>query len=223
MKILLSGPPGCGKGTQAELLVAKCGIAHYSTGDVFRDHIRRGTAIGIRAREYVQSGRLVPDEIVLEIARDFIVANRSRDILFDGFPRTRPQAEGLDQILSELGETLNLAIFIDLSAEEIIRRLTSRRTCRNCGAIFNLDFKPPQQSGICDICRGELYQRADDQEATIRERLSVYEQETGALKEYYRAQGKLQLLDGSVGKENLHKLIITTLNQYKPAGCTPRM
>jgi len=216
MRIVLSGPPGCGKGTQAELLIAKTGVTHYSTGDVFRDHIRRKTPIGLKALEYVNAGKLVPDEIVLAVAREFLETAGAKGVLFDGFPRTIPQAEGLDRILTEFGTRVDAAIFIDLPDAEIVRRLTNRRTCRNCGAIFNLEFKPPRQSGICDICGGELYQRADDQEATIRNRLAVYERETSGLKDYYRKQGKLTILDGSIGKEKLHGEIMALTQTPAP-------
>jgi adenylate kinase len=221
VKIVFSGPPGCGKGTQAELLIAKTGATHYSTGDVFRDHIRRGTPIGLRALEYVNAGQLVPDEIVLDVARELLRTLGEKSVLFDGFPRTLPQAEGLDQVLAELGTQVDAAIFIDLEAEEIVRRLTSRRTCRRCGAIFNLSFKPPRESAVCDVCGGELYQRDDDQVATIRNRLAVYERETAGLKDYYQSQGRLVALDGSIGKDRLHEEIMRVY-RARAGGYSPR-
>lgn len=190
------------------MLIARTGITHYSTGDVFRDHIRRKTPIGTKALTYVNAGKLVPDEIVLEVASGFLKSAGRNGVLFDGFPRTIPQAEGLDRAMSELNSRLDIAIFIDLADDIIVQRLTSRRTCRKCGAIYNLEFKPPRQPGICDICGGELYQRDDDQEATIRNRLTVYQRETSGLKDYYQRQGKLAVLDGSIGKERLHSEII---------------
>jgi adenylate kinase len=209
MKLVLSGPPGCGKGTQAELLIAKTGITHYSTGNVFRDHVRRKTPIGLKALEYMNAGKLIPDEIVLEVAQEFLKTAGDKGVLFDGFPRTIPQAEGLDKVMADLGSGIDAAVFINLSDDEIVRRLTSRRTCRKCGTIFNLEFKPPRQPGVCDVCGGELYQRDDDKEATIRNRLAVYERETSGLIEYYRKQGKLTMLDGSIGKERLHHELVT--------------
>jgi adenylate kinase len=208
MKIILSGPPGCGKGTQAELLIAKTGVTHYSTGDVLRDHVRRQTEIGLKAKEYMNAGKLVPDDIILGIAREFLKTVRDKGVLFDGFPRTIPQAEGLDRVMAELGTKVDVAVFINLSDDVIVQRLTSRRTCRKCGAIFNLEFKPPREPGICDVCGGELYQRDDDKEATIRNRLSVYQRETAGLKSYYQQQDKLVELDGSIGKDKLHQAIM---------------
>jgi adenylate kinase len=215
MKIIISGPPGCGKGTQAELLIARTGVTHYSTGDVLRDHVRRQTEIGRRAKEYMNAGKLVPDEIILGIAREFLKTAAAKGVLFDGFPRTIPQAEGLDQVMTELGTKVDLAVFINLDDDIIVRRLTSRRTCRKCGAIFNLEFKPPKKSGICDVCGGELYQRDDDQEATIRNRLSVYQRETSGLKDFYRKQGKFFELDGSIGKDRLHEGVMALVSKLE--------
>jgi len=215
MKIILSGPPGCGKGTQAELLIARTGVTHYSTGDVLRDHVRRQTEIGQRAKEFMNAGKLVSDEIVLGIAREFLKTAAGKGVLFDGFPRTIPQAEGLDQVMTELNTKVDLTVFINLADDIIVRRLTSRRTCRKCGAIFNLEFKPPKAPGTCDVCGGELYQRDDDREATIRNRLSVYQRETSGLKEYYRRQGKLFELDGSIGKDRLHQEIMALVGKLK--------
>jgi adenylate kinase len=215
MKIILSGPPGCGKGTQAELLIAQTGMTHYSTGDVLRDHVKRQTEIGVKAKQYMNAGKLVPDDVILGIAREFLKTAAAKGVLFDGFPRTIPQAEGLDQVMAELGTKVDLAVFINLTDDVIVRRLTSRRTCRKCGAIFNLEFKPPKQPGICDVCGGELYQRDDDREATIRNRLSVYQRETSGLKDFYRAQGKLVELDGAIGKDRLHQEIMNLVSKLK--------
>jgi len=213
MKIILSGPPGCGKGTQAELLIAKTGVTHYSTGDVLRDHVRRQTEIGRQAKEFMNAGKLVPDDVILGIAREFLKTVADKGVLFDGFPRTIPQAEGLDRVMTELDTKVDIAVFINLADDIIVQRLTSRRTCRKCGAIFNLEFKPPRQPGICDICGGELFQRDDDQEATIRNRLSVYQRETSGLKDYYRKQHKLAELDGAIGKDRLHAEIMTLVGK----------
>jgi len=215
MKIIISGPPGCGKGTQAELLIARTSFTHYSTGDVLRDHVKRQTEIGLKAKQYMNAGKLVPDDIVLGIAREFLKTAAEKGVLFDGFPRTIPQAQGLDKVMAELNTRVDLAIFINLADDIIVRRLTSRRTCRKCGAIYNLEFKPPKQPGICDVCGGELYQRDDDQEATIRNRLSVYQRETSGLKDYYRNQGKLVELDGAIGKDRLHQEIMKLVGSGK--------
>ncbi|MEO0115804.1 MAG: nucleoside monophosphate kinase [candidate division WOR-3 bacterium] len=211
--IVLSGPPGSGKGTQAELLCERLAFAHFSTGDQFRYEINRQSEIGQKVKEYVKQGTLVPDEIVLQIASNFIKENAKVGIVFDGFPRTLAQAQGLDTILHNYQKALDCAIFIELTLTDVIRRLTARRVCRNCGAIYNLDFKPPKKEGICDLCGGELYQRSDDQEATIRFRYEIYEQATKALINYYREQNKLFIIPGEIGKDLVQERIFNIITE----------
>ncbi|MEO0092273.1 MAG: adenylate kinase [candidate division WOR-3 bacterium] len=213
MKIILSGPPGSGKGTQAEMLAKEFDYAHFSTGDIFRDHIARKTVIGVNAIQYISKGLLVPDEIVLELTKDFIKSNQKKGIVFDGFPRTIGQAKGLDRILSEINDKIDLIIFIELPESEIISRLTARRTCRKCNAIYNLDFKPPKTPGICDICGGELYQRPDDTEKIIKERLVVYQNQTAELKNYYKKNYTIYEIDGNLGKDKVYQEIIKLIRQ----------
>lgn len=201
--VVLFGPPGSGKGTQAEILREQAGYEHYSTGEVFRDHIARRTAIGQSIEAYVTSGRLVPDEVVLEVVGAFLAEKAGRPVLFDGFPRTVVQAEGLDRVLAMRGAAVDLALLVDLSDEEVVKRLTSRRQCRQCSKIYNLSFSPPQRAGVCDRCGGELYQRKDDMEVTIRDRLAVYHQQTKPLVDYYRKQGKLAVVDGAIGRDRV--------------------
>lgn len=207
MKIILAGPPGSGKGTQAEILSQKLDFAHFSTGNVFRDHINRKTPIGLKANEYMNQGKLVPDDITLQITKNFITTNQKKGIIFDGFPRTTGQAQGLDKILTELKDKIDYIIFIELADDEIIRRLTSRRTCEKCGAIHNLDFNPPQQNDICDKCGGKLVQRQDDTEQVIRNRLHVYENQTKELKDYYKNSGKMYVIDAIVGRDKVQEQI----------------
>ncbi len=211
LNVVLLGPPGSGKGTQAELLRDRNGMVHYSTGEVFRDHIARKTPVGLEVEEFVVSGRLVPDDVVLEVVNAFIAEHAGRPILFDGFPRTVPQAEGLDEVLNTHGLAVDLVVLVDLADDEVVRRLTSRRQCRRCGAIYNLTFKPPQQTGLCDACGGELYQRKDDTEETIRDRLHVYHSQTEPLIHYYSAQDKLRRVAGELGRDRVYEEVTKLL------------
>lgn len=206
--IVLSGPPGSGKGTQADLLCQLTGFDHFSTGDQFRYEIENQTETGRKVDSYVKQGTLVPDLIVLEVTNNFIKKYQNKGIVFDGFPRTMVQAEGLDKILGDNQQQVDCAIFIELALPEIIRRLTERRVCRNCGTIYNLSFRKPEKDGICDLCSGELYQREDDQEATIRKRYEVYEQQTKELIAFYQKQNKLFTIRGEIGKDSVHKKIV---------------
>jgi adenylate kinase len=208
MNLVLIGPPGSGKGTQAELLSEKNGFVHYSTGEVFRDHIARKTPVGLEVEEYVTSGRLVPDDVVLDVVNAFLAEHAGQPILYDGFPRTIPQAEGLDEVLVERDLEIDLAVLVDLHDDEVVKRLTARRQCRNCGKIYNLTFKPPKVVGICDECGGELYQRKDDTETVIRDRLATYHKQTEPVLNYYSAQGKLKRIDGALGRDRVYQEIL---------------
>jgi adenylate kinase len=208
MNLILIGPPGSGKGTQAELLREQDGFVHYSTGEVFRDHIRRETPVGLQVEKYVTSGGLVRDAVVLEVVNSFLAENAGKPILFDGFPRTIPQAEGLDKVLAEHKLTVDMAVLVDLPDDEVVKRLTSRRQCRKCGKIYNLTFKPPKVAGVCDDCGGELYQRKDDSEAVIRDRLTTYHTQTEPVLHYYSAQGKLKRVAGELGRDRVYQEIL---------------
>jgi len=208
MNVVLIGPPGSGKGTQAELLRDKNGFVHYSTGEVFRDHIARKTPVGLQVEEYVTSGRLVPDDVVLQVVNVFMAEHAGKPTLFDGFPRTIPQAEGLDKVLAEQKSAVALAVLVDLPDDEVVKRLTARRQCRKCSKIYNLTFKPSKVANVCDDCGGELYQRKDDSEAVIRDRLSTYHQQTEPVLHYYSAQGKLKRIDGALGRDRVYQEIL---------------
>lgn len=205
MNIVLLGPPGSGKGTQAELMQDRLGFVHYSTGDVFRDHIKRKTPVGLEVEEYVVSGRLVPDPVVLEVVNAFLAEHAGKSIVFDGFPRTIPQAEGMDQVFSGHGLKVDMAVLIDLAEDEVVERLTARRQCRKCKKIYNLRFSPPKQEGICDECKGELFQRDDDKEQTIRDRLKVYQEQTEPLIAYYEDHWKLERIAGELGRDRVYE------------------
>lgn len=197
MRIILLGPPGAGKGTQAEVLVKKLSIPHISTGDMFRNAIKEGTELGKKAKEYMDSGQLVPDEVTVGIVQERISQNDCQGgFLLDGFPRTVAQAEALDGILAEMQTQLDAVISIEVPKEKLVARLTGRRVCRKCGATYHMEFNPPGQDGICDKCGEELYQRSDDTEETVLNRLSVYENQTAPLIEYYSQKGLLKKIDG---------------------------
>jgi adenylate kinase len=208
MNLILIGPPGSGKGTQAELLREKNGFVHYSTGEVFRDHIARKTRVGLDVEGYVASGRLVPDEVVLQVVNAFVAEHAGKKTLFDGFPRTIPQAKGLDKVLAEYRVIVDMAVLVDLPDDEVVKRLTARRQCRKCSKIYNLTFKPSKVANVCDDCGGELYQREDDSEETIRDRLAVYHQQTEPVLLYYSEQRKLERVAGELGRDRVYQEIL---------------
>ena len=194
MKIIMLGAPGAGKGTQAKMIAEKYSIPHISTGDIFRANIKNGTELGKKAQEYIDKGNLVPDEITINMLKGKI--NQFKDsngVVFDGFPRNKKQAEALEEILEEQNQKVDLALFLDIPDEDIIYRTIKRRICSNkdCGAIYNLEYKKPKVEGICDICGSKLIQRKDDNEETITERLRVYHEQSKELIEYYEEKGLL--------------------------------
>ncbi|GAV23810.1 adenylate kinase [Carboxydothermus pertinax] len=192
------GPPGAGKGTQAEKIVKEFGIVHISTGDMFRAALKNQTPLGLKAKEYMDKGELVPDEVVIAMVEERISEpDCEKGFLLDGFPRTIPQAEVLDKKLAEMGITLDGVINIEVPRDELIIRLTGRRVCRQCGATYHVKFNPPKVEGVCDACGGELYQRSDDSLETVTNRLDVYDAQTAPLKEYYAKTGLLINIDGT--------------------------
>lgn len=198
MKILLMGPPGAGKGTQAEKLTELFNIPHISTGDMFRKAQKDGTELGLKAKSYMEKGQLVPDEVTIGIVRERLAEEDCKSgFLLDGFPRTVQQADALDQILKDLGTQLDAVINIEVAKDFLIERLTGRRVCRGCGATYHVKFNAPKVDGVCDKCGGELYQRADDTIETVGNRLDVYAEQTAPLIDYYAAKKLIKNIDGS--------------------------
>jgi len=197
MKLILLGPPGAGKGTQAKMLTERFSIPQISTGDILRSAVKDATAMGLKAKEYMDAGGLVPDEVVVGIVRDRLQeADCVNGFILDGFPRTVPQADALQLCLSEMNKELDRVISLDVDVEALVERLTGRRTCKECGRGYHVKFDPSSKVGICDACGGSLFQRDDDQEETIRKRLQVYADQTSPLINYYREAGVLLELDG---------------------------
>ena len=204
MKIILMGPPGAGKGTQAEKLVELYQIPHISTGDMFRKAQKDGTELGLRAKEYMEQGQLVPDEVTVGIVRERLAEADCKDgFLLDGFPRTVQQADALDGILKDLGMVLDRVINIEVDKAFLVDRLTGRRVCRTCGATFHVVNKAPKVEGVCDKCGGELYQRNGDKIETVSNRLDVYAAQTAPLIEYYQSKGIMSSIDGSKSMEDV--------------------
>ncbi len=197
MRVAFLGPPGAGKGTQARELAREWGVPHVATGDMLRDAAAAGTPLGREAKGYMDKGALVPDDVIIRmIAERLRRPDAGRGFLLDGFPRTIAQAEGLEHLLKDLGQSLERVVYFEVSEPELLRRLTGRRVCRACQTAFNLVSAPPTKAGVCDRCGGQLYQREDDSEATVRHRLGVYARQTAPLLDWYRGRGLLVSVPG---------------------------
>ncbi len=212
MNLIMAGPPGAGKGTQAAMLAERLGITHVASGDLFREALKAETELGLTAKSYMDRGELVPDEVTIAMIRERLLKpDYDEGIILDGFPRTIEQAKALKELLVEQEKTIDAALFIDASEDELVRRLSSRWTCRNCQAIYNLISNPPREKGKCDICGGELYQRADDLPETVRNRIRVYWDQTSPLIDYYRDEGLLITIESEGGIDRVQAKILEAL------------
>ena len=213
MKIIMLGAPGAGKGTQAKMIAEKFQIPHVSTGDIFRANIKNGTELGKEAKKYMDQGQLVPDELTVKILLDRVAqADCANGYVLDGFPRTIPQAEVLDEALSKLGEKIDFAINVDVPDENIVRRMSGRRACLSCGATYHIEHIPPKKEGICDVCGQPLVLRDDDKPETVLNRLKVYHDQTQPLIDFYSKKGVLQSVDGTVDQKVVFAAIVAILS-----------
>jgi adenylate kinase len=215
MRLVLVGPPGAGKGTQAEFIAENFNIPKISTGDIFRTNVSGGTDLGKLAKKYMDAGDLVPDEVTIAMVRDRLAQDDAKaGFLLDGFPRTIGQANELDHILDELGLALDVVLDLEVDNEEVVRRLSGRRLCKRCGHVWHIEFDAPKVEGICDKCGGELYHRDDDYPETVRHRLDVYGQQTRPLIEFYDARGQLVGMDAHGPVEDVTERAIALLTPF---------
>jgi adenylate kinase len=212
MRVILLGPPGAGKGTHATAIAAVLHMPHVSTGDMFRAALKQGTALGLKAKTFMDAGTLVPDDVVVAMVRERIQqADCAKGFLLDGFPRTIVQAEKLDETLATAGLKIDMVLNLACTRETVVARLAGRRVCRACGAIYHVKNMPPKHAGTCDKCSGELYQRDDDKEATVLSRLDVYERQTAGLIEYYRRNALLKEVSADAPREETLQALLALL------------
>ncbi|MDO4293358.1 MAG: adenylate kinase [Eubacteriales bacterium] len=213
MKIIMLGAPGAGKGTQAKMIAEKYSVPHVSTGDIFRANIKNGTELGKEAKKYMDQGLLVPDELTVRILLDRVAQDDcKKGYVLDGFPRTIPQAEVLDSELEKLGDHIDYAINVDVPDENIVRRMSGRRACLTCGATYHIEHVPPKKEGICDACGSKLVLRDDDKPETVKNRLSVYHEQTQPLIDFYTQKGVLRTVDGTLPMEEVFAAITAILD-----------
>jgi len=220
MNLILLGGPGAGKGTQAKKLIDKFQIPQISTGDILRAAVKEGTEMGRKAKEYMDAGKLVPDEVVIGIIKDRLAqSDCKKGFILDGFPRTVPQAEALDKVLAGLGNKIDHVVSIDVDEEALVTRLTGRRTCKSCGQMYHVAFNPSKKEGVCDKCGGELYQRDDDNETTVRSRLATYNQATKPLIDYYTAQALVRSIPGVGSIDDIFNKIVNIVAGGHSCSC----
>ncbi|MFO8058806.1 MAG: adenylate kinase [bacterium] len=212
MNIIMLGPPGSGKGTQAQEIIEKYGIPQVSTGDLLREAVKNQTELGKQAKEYMDAGKLVPDDVVVGMVKERLQKDDcKKGFILDGFPRTVPQAESLDTTLSEVGKKIDKVLSIEVPDSEVVERLSGRRTCENCGTMYHVKFNPPKKEGVCDKCGGKLYQRDDDNEETIKNRLQVYHDQTSPLKDYYANKGLVREIEGVGDINKIKEAVLAAL------------
>ncbi|MDR2458121.1 MAG: adenylate kinase [Clostridiales Family XIII bacterium] len=212
MKIILLGPPGSGKGTESENLIKDLHIPQISTGDIFRSNVKAKTPLGEEAKAYINEGKLVPDELVINLVIDRLKKDdHKKGYILDGFPRTIKQAEVLDKVLKNDNDKIDYVLYFDVPKETLIKRIAGRRVCKNCGTVFHVQSKPPEKEGICDICKGDLILRKDDKEVTANKRIDIYNTETLPLIDYYEKKGLLKSFKADIGIKELHKEILKTI------------
>jgi len=212
MRLVLLGAPGAGKGTQAKKLIEKYSIPQISTGDILRKAVADGTPLGKEAKSYMDSGGLVPDSVVIGLVKERLAQDDCKaGYILDGFPRTTPQAEELDKVLSDMNSPLDVALSVDVDKDDLMKRLTGRRTCKSCQQMYNVHFSAPKKENVCDKCGAELYQRDDDKEDTIRNRLDVYEKSTAPLIDYYGSKGILKSVKGEGSIDDIFNQIVSIL------------
>ncbi|MBS3939464.1 MAG: adenylate kinase [Actinobacteria bacterium] len=216
MRVILLGPPGAGKGTQAGRIAETFGIPHISTGDILRANVRAGTELGTKARSFMDAGDLVPDDVILGMMGDRLGEDDAKDgFLFDGFPRTVPQAEALEKLLIESDQPIDVVLRMLVDTKEVVQRLTGRRTCTGCGAVYHVDYDPPQTDGVCGKCGGELVQRDDDSEDVVLNRLEVYRRSTEPLEEFYWGRGLLRDVEAVGSVDDVGDRIIAILREVE--------
>jgi adenylate kinase len=207
--VVFLGPPGSGKGTQAKRLSKEMGLLHISTGDLLREAVKNGTPLGKKAKEYMDKGELVPDEVVISLIEE--VMPKDGGFILDGFPRTVPQAIALEEMLKKYGRDVDKVVLFEISEEVVVDRLSGRLTCSVCGAVYHIRYNPPKQEGICDLCGGKLIQREDDKEEVVRRRFKVYREQTAPLIEFYEKRHKLIRLDATKDVEEVHSRLLEVL------------
>ncbi|MGQ9493904.1 MAG: adenylate kinase [Anaerolineae bacterium] len=216
MFVVLLGPPGVGKGTQAEMLEKELGLPHISSGDLFREAIKNKTALGKKAQRYIDQGKLVPDKITIAMVVERLnQPDCAKGAILDGFPRTIGQAKALDKALAQRNAALTLVFYINGSIDTLMQRVSGRRTCRNCQAVYHILFNPPKEPGKCDLCGGELYQREDDSDETQSKRIEVYLEQTAPLVEHYRKRGLLMEINGEQDIQGIQAELLAALNRIK--------